>query len=318
MDSNLYLFQMLKGGVDKQTRDTIGASIAKTLRESLNPPPPAPLGEADGRAVADLRRLGFAAIPPIFSPGDLDGIDKYLADKTISFSSAELGTKEVVRGRLADHPKNLRFGQWEQDVISGGLEFARAAHDPRLLQLAEAYIGAPPTISILTAWWSFPSSAHAGGMQHFHHDRDDFRCLKLFVYLTDTPSDAGPHVFVEETHSFKTLLAFMGRRTWASRAETTKFLTWMETHRKKERDVEAFFPPENIRVVTGLRGSAFLEDTRGLHRGVPPVTKPRLAFEICYSLMPKYNESYTPIQRPAAMGEPSKMVKYATRCFYKD
>lgn len=53
MDSDLYLFQMLKGGVDKQTRDTIGASIAKTLRESLNPPPPAPLGEADNQAIAE-------------------------------------------------------------------------------------------------------------------------------------------------------------------------------------------------------------------------------------------------------------------------
>jgi hypothetical protein len=301
MNSDLYLFEMLKGGVDKQTRDAMGTSIVKTLCQYLNAPPPAPLSEPDSQAVADLRRLGFATIPPIFSVDELDDIDRYLADKTISFSSFELGTKDIVRGRFADHPQNVRFGQWDQEVVSGCPAFARAAHDPRLLQIAETYLGAPPTISILTAWWSFPSNAAAGGMQFFHHDRDDFRCLKLFVYLTDTPLDAGPHQFVDETHSFKTLLNFVNRRTWENKAEKIEFLRWMEEHRKKEVDVHAYFPPENIRVVSGDRGTTFLEDTRGLHRGIPPVSRPRLAFEICYSLMPKHNEVYKPTQRPSAV-----------------
>lgn len=314
-NADYFLFRMLKGGVDQRTRDMMGLAMARTLSQQLNFPRPEPT-PPEIEVLQRLERTGFAPVAPIFSPRDLDEIDAYFADKPISFSNAEMNAEGVVRA-LADRPADLRFGHWPQEVISGCPAFCRAAHDPALLRIAEAYLGAPPTIALLTAWWSFPSSAARGGMQNFHHDRDDFRMLKVFAYLTDTTEASGPHEFVDETHSFDSLMGFMSRRSWADIKQQREFLQWMEVHRKNDNDVVANFPKENIRTITGSRGSSFFEDTRGLHRGLPPVSAPRLAFEICYTLVPKFNEKYSPISRPGLTAPTQPAVAYATRLFYQ-
>ena len=315
-NADLFLFQMLKGGVDKRTRDMMGVSMAQTLNRSMRLPRQEP-SAAEIKIVQQLERTGFAPVAPMFSPVELDGIDAYFADKPISFSNAEMDIHGIT-GLLAVHPEGVRFGHWSQEVVSGCPQFCRAAHDPSLLRVAEAYLGAPPTIAILTAWWTFPSTAARGGMQNFHHDRDDFRMLKVFAYLTDTTETSGPHEFVEETHSFDALMAFMSRRTWLNVQQQKEFIKWMEVHRKDDSDVHKNFPKENIRTITGNRGSTFFEDTRGLHRGLPPVSAPRLAFEICYALIPKFNTQYTPIPRPCAVDPMHPTSAYATRLFYSD
>lgn len=252
----------------------------------------------------------------MFSPADLDEIDAYFSGKPLAFSNAEMDSGGAVKGLLADHPPGLRFGYWPQEVVTACPAFCRAAHDPALLRVAEAYLGAPPTISILTTWWSFPSSAARGGMQNFHHDRDDFRMLKVFAYLTDTSEASGPHEFVEETHSYEALTAFMKRQDWTDQRQQA-FLDWMEVHRKQDSDVARTFPKENIRTITGPRGSTFFEDTRGLHRGLPPVSAPRHVFEICYCLAPKLNTTYAPIPRACVPSPLEAGAAYATRLFYK-
>ena len=316
-NADQFLFQMLKGGVDKRTRDMMGTSMAVTLNRSWPLPRRTPTAD-EMTTVQRLQQRGFAEVAPMFSPAQLAEIDAYFADKPMFFSNDDLTPDTSTPGLFAERPPETRFGLWEQKTISACPAFCSAAFDPRLLRVAEAYLGAPPTISILTAWWSFPSTtAPRGGMQNFHHDRDDFRMLKVFSYLTDTTPTSGPHEFVDETHSFDGLLAFMGRKRWSSTAEQKQFLEWMEVHRKDDADVRRAFPKENIRTITGPRGSTFFEDTRGLHRGLPPVDAPRLAFEICYSLTPKFNGTYAPVPRPCAMGD-DPSTTYATRLIYQD
>ncbi|MBX7199129.1 MAG: hypothetical protein K1X51_07095 [Rhodospirillaceae bacterium] len=315
-NAEVFFFQMLKGGVDKRTRDMMGASIAATLNRSWPLPRTTPTPEEDA-TVRRLEQKGFAEIPPMFSSAELDEIHAYFADKPICFTNQDLTPDDGSRALLNARPPGLRFGLWDQNVISACPAFCRAAFDPGLLRVAEAYLGAPPTVSILTAWWSFPADAPRGGMQNYHHDRDDFRMLKVFCYLTDTTVTSGPHEFIDETHSFEALLGFMSRRQWSSAAEQKKFLEWMEVHRKDDGDVARIFPKENIRTITGKRGSSFFEDTRGLHRGLPPVSEPRLAFEICYALTPKYNYTYAPVPRPCAVGS-DPAATYANRLIYQD
>lgn len=310
-----FLFEMLKGGVDKRTRDMMGASMANTIRRTW--PSPAVVPNAVEQAtVQRLQQRGFAEVAPIFSAADLAEIDAYFADKPICFSNDDMTSDASTRGLFAERPANVRFGLWEQEVISACPAFCRAAFDQNLLRVAEVYLGAPPTVTIIAAWWSFPSTVAPQGMQYFHHDRDDFRMLKLFCYLTDVTPTSGPHEFVEETHSFDALLGFMGRRTWLSTSEQKQFLQWMEVHRKEDADVVRQFSRENVRTITGARGSTFFEDTRGLHRGLPPVDAPRLAFEICYSLAPKFNGTYTPIPRPCTVSG-DRAAGHANRLFYK-
>ena len=59
------------------------------------------------------------------------------------------------------------------------------ANDPRILALAGTYLGCKPTISQIEMGWSYPADAgQARYTQVFHRDYDDWRFLKLFVYLT--------------------------------------------------------------------------------------------------------------------------------------
>ena len=76
-----------------------------------------------------------------------------------------------------------------------------------------------------------------------------------------------------------------------------KFWRWMETHRKSDKDVGTIFTEAEIKRHVGIKGTSFLEDTRGLHKGQFPVEGRRLIFELCYSLLPKYNDSFYPIHR---------------------
>lgn len=321
IDAEQILFRMLKGGVDKNVRDSVGRLIGSMIQErvgnQLARPGQQPLSPGDRQLLAEMERIGFSSTSPLFSPAQLDSIDHYFGDKPISFSNGDIDTKDTVLGFLKDRPEQMRFGHWNQDTVTACPAFAVAAHDDRLLEIAEAYLGAPPTITILTAWWSFPSTARIGGMQNFHHDRDDFRMLKLFAYLTDTTVETGPHEFVDETHTFGALLGVMGRRQWPDKHSQMQFLQWMEMHRKNEADVRKYFPQQNIRTIVGPRGSTFFEDTRGLHRGVPPEKGARWAFEFCYSLLPKSNAQYTPLPRPPEVTNVSARAAYATRLFYK-
>ena len=271
MNAEALFFHMLKGGVGKRARDEIGACIAKVLRGKKEP------ATADPEVLESLRKTGFCAIPPVFNEQQIANIHAYFRARARIFYN--VGPQSD--GSMTH--SGQRFAEWPQDVISACPEFAVAAHDPNLLRIAEAYLEAPPLITILTAWWSCPSDAPLGGMQYFHHDRDDFRCLKLFVYLTDVTEETGPHQYVEGTHETEAL----GNRP-------DEFWRWLDaSHRKHEADVaEWFWFP---RTITGSAGATFLEDTRGLHRGVPPKTGPRLAFEICYTMLPKLNAAYGPI-----------------------
>jgi hypothetical protein len=86
------------------------------------------------------------------------------------------------------------------------------------------------------------------------------------------------------------------------------------------------FGPEQHLILTGPRGTSFVEDTRGIHRAVFPRTGYRLAFEISFTVLPKYNEAHAPVARKglafaqadadnaAAL---SPLVRYATRLIYE-
>lgn len=108
-----------------------------------------------------------------------------------------------------------------------------------LMPVVEEYLGQPPLMYSVNAFTTYP---HEGPLnpdiQEFHRDKDDVRFVALFVYLTDVlTAEQGAHQFKVGTH---------------------KFTTSDETF-----------------TVLGHAGTAFLADTRGLHRGLRPLDRPR-------------------------------------------
>lgn len=149
------------------------------------------------------------------------------------------------------------------------------ANDPRVLEVVQGFLGAKPTISNLNMWWSFGGRKQAEHAQLFHRDFDDWRFCKLFIYLTDVSEKAGPHIYVKESSKSPKL---------------------RKIRRYEDVEIEKAFGKENVLKFVEPKGSAFIVDTYGFHKGLLPESEDRLLLQVQYSLDPIGIEEYNPIQ----------------------
>ncbi len=329
-DLRSLMLSLLKGGLNKQTRDTIGLAVAQHVARTVLPAfndRKIELSRKGATAVNQLRADGYAIIPNVFDPAEIASIYDYVADKHVLYGQ-ESGYNQVggrAEGPIDQRPPATRFAHYKTPDLLACPAIYRAVHDQDLLATITAYLGAPPTISSVSLWWSFPVELPAAGMQHYHHDRGDFRSTNLFVYLTDVSDTTGPHAFVEKTHEMDILYPVALKLFGSDPKRMNEFWQWMEKHRKSDEEVSSFFPPDMVKSFVGPQGMSFLEDTRGQHKGTQPTHGNRLAFEIVYSTLPKYNEVFNPISRselrmPADIDvDPTHLhplARYATRLMY--
>lgn len=324
-DLQSLMLALLKGGLNKQARDSLGIAIAKFVNRTAGPA----LAGADLNvsrpsvdAVNSLRRDGYAVIGDVFSKTDIAEIYDYIKDKKVKYGGFDEVHKPT-EALLEEVPADSRFAHYQTADICRSPTIYRAVNNHELIKLVTAYLGAPPTISSVSMWWSFPVELAAAGMQTFHHDRGDFRSCNLFCYLTDVSSTTGPHAFVPQTHELEILAPIAAQRFGANPKMHQKFWQWMEQHRKSDEEVLYFFG--ETKEFTGPQGMCFLEDTRGLHKGTAPKTGKRLLFEIVFSTLPKYNERFAPTPRASLDFPPGieldsakidPLVRYATRLMY--
>jgi len=326
-DLQTIMLSLLKGGLNKQARDSVGSAIASHVNRAVAPALQGSKVVVDlalSEAVEKLRSSGYAIIDDVFDAAEIDSIHEHIVGKPVLYGQE--GGYNTVGGRaeglVEDRPEGTRFAEFHTKDLLTCPAIYRVVHDLQLIGAATAYLGAPATISTVTLWWSYPVPLPATGMQMYHHDRGDFRSTNLFVYLTDVSPTTGPHSFVEKTHEMAVLHPLSVALFGSDKARFQKFWTWMEQHRKTDEEVHNFFPQDLIKSFVGPRGMSFLEDTRGQHKGTQPTTGTRLAFEIVYSTLPKYNEIFTPLSRskiempPGLETDTAKihpLVRYATR-----
>lgn len=216
----------------------------------------------------DLSRFGYAPLGAMFDRRQLDEIHAYLKDKLLISR-----TDDSVRFRLEAAPEGVTIADYLRADILACPHVLELANRPELLQLAQSYIGCKPTISAVLLRWSFPCDKPGAGVQAFHRDADDWRFVKLFIYLSDVDRGAGPHVYVRGSQH-----------------------TDGKVRQKPMSDdsVERRFGPDMMTVVTGAAGFGFLADTFGVHKGMVPRERPRLMLQIQYSLLPVYAYDYAP------------------------
>ena len=101
--------------------------------------------------------------------------------------------------------------------------------------------------------------------QFFHYDLDYKKFLKIFVYLSDVNEQAGPHIFVNETHK-------------------KKFLKHILAERISDAEVIQVYGREKLSIFTGKSGSVIIEDTFGLHKGQTPISESRAVLILEYGL----------------------------------
>ena len=132
--------------------------------------------------------------------------------------------------------------------------------------IADAYLGADSVILNSQIWATFPDDGkHYNSDFGFHYDLDDYRFLKLFIYLTDVDEESGPHQIIANSHLGNTVFRFFNRRL---------------------PDILPLRFTNNINVMLGKKGEGFFEDTLCYHKGTRPV-KPRLLLQLQFALSDK-------------------------------
>lgn len=329
-DLQKLMLSLVKGGLNKQARDSIGLAIAQHVNRVVSPGLGGlklKLDERLSAVVQNLRASGYAMIDDVFDPAAIAAMYDYVKDKAVLYGQ-ESGYNQVggrAEGPIEEMPEGTRFAHYKTADLLACPQIYTTVHRLDLIATIMAYLGAPPTVSSVSMWWSFPVDLPAAGMQMYHHDRGDFRSVNLFVYLTDVSDTTGPHAFVEQTHEMDILHPLSMKLFGSDPVRLREFWKWMENHRKTDEEVRSFFPADKIKSFTGPKGTSFLEDTRGQHKGTLPTQGKRVAFEIVYSTLPKYNEVFSPVRR-TELGLPptvetdnaqiNPLVRYATRLMY--
>ncbi|MBV8681593.1 MAG: hypothetical protein JO111_01880 [Caulobacteraceae bacterium] len=182
--------------------------------------------------------------------------------------------------RLSELPEGVASAPYALQTVVDCPGLLALINSAWMLQLAALYIGCRPTISSLGVRWSFPTHAERPGVQSFHRDVDDWRFLKLFIYLTDVDKDSGPHCYVRTSHRSAFRL-----RSLLYRVDK----------------LSTRFGPDKLLTITGRRGTTFLADTLGIHCGGATNSRPRLILQVQYSILPVFAFLYRPVTTNVAM-----------------
>jgi hypothetical protein len=237
---------------------------------------------ADGnldRHIMGLREDGFSKLDFKLSQEKIDEIVRF-SEQIPCFDTYRSDSKPIdVRNPAPEtHVANYR----REDLIHFG-PIMDIANDPGLLHVVQEFLGAKPTISNVNMWWSFGGRKQAEHAQLFHRDFDDWRFCKLFIYLTDVSATSGPHVYVRGTSASPKL---------------------RKIRRYSDQEIESVFGKENVLEFIDQRGTAFMVDTYGFHKGLLPKSEDRLLLQIQYSLHPIGIEAYNPVKMDAFPYEP--------------
>ncbi len=270
-DHELLLGAFLKSGGVALTRAS-ELTAAKSGRYSFDDTPSS-IGLNPGTpeyasALGALRERGYALLP-----WRLDGARTDLLSKHLSLPELTLVSDDPsLDGRQArisyESPVAEKYDVGVPDILSCP-EAVDLMLDRGVLALAQDYLGSVPKIDICASWFSFPvdrASARAATM--FHFDLDRTRWVKVFYFLTDVTPRTGAHVFIPGTQRDGAVPLTLRRKGYA---------------RMTDDEVRASYPEESWATIGGPRGTILLEDTRGIHKGLPVLEGHRLVLQFQYS-----------------------------------
>lgn len=200
---------------------------------------------------------------------------------------------------IANVPEHIKLGR---HTIKDNLEcpgFIDIMTNENITRTASSYLGAPATLSMAFAMWSFvdPHSAPRE-MQLFHRDSDDYKFLKFFIFLSETEIGNGQQSFVQSSHIDYSMPS--------------------EFYRLGRFSEESIRENENNKIVnfTGPPGTGWFVDTYGLHKGSVPRKTNRLMIQLqfTYTPVPLYNYEKT---KYSDWDQMSDLVKYSNRLYLK-
>jgi hypothetical protein len=215
-------------------------------------------------AIETLRDKGFYVFPT--------RLPDSICDELLKISLTELCTSHDDSGRsevgLFDRksPASVKYAINAERLIKHPV-VQKLVSDMSIIWLAQEYLQSKPILDHLVMWWitNVNKAPDSEAAQLYHFDMNKVKFLKFFLYVTDVGTDNGPHCFIQKSNRTGGIPASLLERGYA---------------RILDEEAEKCFPPEDFIEITGLRGTIFAEDTRGLHKGKKLEHGDRLVFEL--------------------------------------
>ena len=286
-----YKFQKQRKVTDAKTR----LNKAKRTADCINKKEPDYLNliaNEDTPLVKEFEKDGYIYLADLLTPEELENINKYLKNQKM-FDLYRLDLGEFDSNNI---PSETHVGNFNADVMVNCPHVFKLANHPKVLSIVTQYLGCKPMINNILGWRSFVIDDEPEHPQKYHRDVDDWKLVKLFLYLTDVDMGGGPHYYVKGS------------------AYTN---TCTEIRRYSDKEIEEEFGKENIVPHIAPKGTVVLEDTYGMHKGAVPKTHDRAIVQIVYSLNPLPYSPTKPLKSIADIDNGDKLDKYINRVYVK-
>jgi len=173
---------------------TIRSAITSGLAAAINWRHPSKGRKGDGilhapecsTVLRSLETEGIAILPECL-PEQVKEMNRFLSDKPVVLRTGERSGQIVPHDRV---PHGCTMADYQLETVLNCPHVLALANSDFLIRTATQYLGCLPTISTLRIWWTFPGSRRED-FHLFHRDWDDWRCVKLFVYLTEVDETSG-------------------------------------------------------------------------------------------------------------------------------
>lgn len=193
-----------------------------------------------------LKQNGYLKLGKMFSDDEIDEINNLLKD--VPGYNYHIAANSYNREtKVFSDEIDWNIFSYEPEVLLRSELLLKKFSDKKILSLIQSYLGCFPTLYSMNCVWSKYTNEEFK-TQTQHRDYDDFKFLSLFVFLTDIDDDNGPHLYYPKTHN------------------------------GEEPSVEPI-------IIKGVKGTTFLADVYGIHKGVPLLKDKRCLLWCRYGLM---------------------------------
>lgn len=290
------LLLRLRYSIDMRAYESFAQIIAGILNNELKLPALALPGD-EGAALNDaasIRRDGYVATGPLLDATAAAEVRAYLDRQKVHDGWERVPGEFPVEAA----PERVHVAHFDNRVLVDCPQLIYLASHPRVIARVSQFLGTTPTIHYFSLWWSLAGRAHPEDAQLFHIDRHCYRFVKLFVYLTDVDTESGPHCFVRGSNDVSSIRQRMTTIAQTDPASAKRFQTMLQSQRKDDRDVEAFFGADKLTYITGQSGDSFIVNTAGYHKGYLPKSRNRLVFQALYTMLPTIKDPVAPLVVP--------------------
>ena len=264
--------------VDAFQRHVMGLPMVATSTASFIAP-----------VLAHLNDKGYARLPPLPAQIHKEMYD-YLEGQPVRQAPNDRQSVEYVERNEIREKEHV--GKLSEHAVTNCPHFLEYILSPEILQIVERRIGATPTLVSLDSWWSFADCQAPREAQNFHIDVDDYRFVKIFIYLTDVDKDAGPHTYIPGTQD----RTFMTQLIERNQEKYPEMRNWYFAQlRKSDAEVAQYIGVEPD-YLEGPAGSCMIVDTSGIHKGLLPNNKDRLLLQATFGCTPCKTTMLDPLQ----------------------